>query len=286
MLSFTNGMAFFAIGVFALSASGSPAHAQTPQSNRIHIEYLPPDNPAHRHLYQRVRERRALEQVQEIFSPLRLPVALNVRIASCDGIDNAWYQRPTVTVCYEYLENTVLTNNPEEATIYGISADDAIVGQFFYTVAHEIGHAVFDMLNVPLFGRPEDAADQFAAYMMLKIGKTEAPRLIGGAAFAYHAYVQNPKVTVPITAFADLHGAPVQRLYNLLCIAYGADPGMFAYLVDKGYLPKERARACRVEYGEVNFAFEQLIDPHLDRGLVESVLGKSWLPNARRARSD
>ena len=83
-----------------------------------------------------------------------------------------------------------------------------------------MGHAVFDLLDVPLFGRPEDDADQFAAYVLIRIGKNDARRLIEGAAYIYRDYVKNPTVTVPVTAFADIHGAPVQRLYNLLCLAY------------------------------------------------------------------
>ena len=44
-----------------------------------------------------------------------------------------------------------------------------------------MGHAVFDTLNVPLFGQPEDAADEFSTYMMLSFGKQDARRLIHGA---------------------------------------------------------------------------------------------------------
>ena len=34
----------------------------------------------------------------------------------------------------------------------GITPADAISGQFFYAFAHEMGHAVFDLLAVPVFG--------------------------------------------------------------------------------------------------------------------------------------
>ena len=94
-----------------------------------------------------------------------------------------------------------------------------------------MGHAVFDTLNVPLFGQPEDAADEFSTYMMLSFGKQDARRLIHGAAYGYKDYVRNPKVTVPLQAFSDAHGAPMQRFYNLLCIAYGADQETFGDLI-------------------------------------------------------
>ena len=48
--------------------------------------------------------------------------------------------------------------------------------------------------------------------------------------------------------------APVQRFYNLLCMAYGSDPQTFGDLVDKGYLPQARAKGCRTEYGEARRA--------------------------------
>src|ERR1700746_1288703 len=80
----------------------------------------------------------------------------------------------------------------------GNNADGRYVGQFLYTASHEMGHAVFDLLNVPLFGRPEDDADQFAAYVLIRIGKNDARRLIEGAAYIYRDYVKNPTVTVPV----------------------------------------------------------------------------------------
>jgi len=255
----------------------TPALAQN-QPNRIRIEYEPPTNPEFQPIYEALKQRQALEKLQELFSPFKLPADLTIKTKQC-GMSNAWYQRPTLTICYEYLDD-VRKNTPKETTPEGITPTDAILGQFFYVVAHEMGHAMFDALNVPLFGRPEDAADQFAAYLMLHMGsKQDARRLIAGAAYTYKNNMEGSKVTAPITAFADVHGAPFQRFYNLLCIAYGADPETFGDLVNKGYLPKDRAKSCRVEYGELNYAFQQLIKPYLDPDLTKKVVEKNWLPD-------
>ena len=62
-----------------------------------------------------------------------------------------------------------------------------------------------------------------------------------GAAYGYKADVRNPKVTVPLHAFSDAHGAPMQRFYNLLCIAYGADQETFGDPVDHRHLSETRA---------------------------------------------
>ena len=247
------------------------------QSKRIAVEYALPKNPAHQSLYEMLRERRVLEKLQEIFSPFQLPIELTFKTVGCDGLSNAWYSRPTVTICYEYLAE-IQRDMPKETTPAGVTPVDALLGQFFYAVAHEAGHAIFDLLNVPVFGYQEDAADQFAGYIILQFGKADARRLILGAAHSYQKYVQNPTVTAPLTAFSDEHGPPAQRFYNLLCLAYGADPVLFADVVEMKHLPKERARLCRRQYGELNYAFHQLIVPHLDQQLAKQVMDKSWLP--------
>jgi hypothetical protein len=262
-------LALLSAGVFPVSADDQP--------NRIIIEYVPPQDPAHQSLYDWLRERRVLEKSKELFSPFRLPTDLVLRLQGCDGKVNAWFRRWSVTICYEYLDD-IRQNTPGEQPPWGITPTDAVVGQYFYVLGHEMGHALFDMLSVPLWGRPEDAADQFSAYMMLQLGKDEARRLITGAAYSYKGYLQNPTVTVRIVAFSGVHGAPLQRFYNLLCMGYGADPDLFADLVDNGYLPAQRARGCRVEFGEINFAFQQTMLSHVDRELAKAILARDWIP--------
>jgi Putative metallopeptidase len=253
------------------------------QTNRILVDYVPPKNPEHQYLYEMLKERRAFETLQEIYSPFRLPVALNLKAVGC-GMVNAWYareeSRPTVTVCYEYLDH-ILQGKPTMPTESGLSPADVVLGQFFYLVTHEVGHAMFDILDVPVFGRQEDAADQFAAYIMLAFGPDRARRLIGGAAYSYKKYFVNakdkPNVTLPLTAFSSTHGQPEERFYNLLCAAYGANPTEFAFLVEKEYLPKTRARSCGYEFSVLARAFNLAIAPSIDRELAKKVLDMAWM---------
>ncbi len=269
--------------VTAISLSITPVcAAPDTQSQRILFEYENPTNSAHQALYNLIKERRVLEKLQEIFSPFRLPMDLTFKTVGCDGRANAWYQRPSITVCYEYLDE-ISKNIPKETTPAGITPDDAVVGQFFYVVAHEFGHAVFDLLSVPSFGNAEDTADQFSTYLMLHFGKDEARRLISGAAYSYRDAVQNSTVILPLQAFSDVHGVPAQRFFNLLCVAYGADPQIFAEAAQ--YLPKQRAADCKREYNQVGFAFQQLIQPHVDQDLAKRVMQRSWLPDVAPPRA-
>jgi hypothetical protein len=262
---------------------GGDAPAGSERPNRIRIEYAPPKNPEHQMLYDRLRENRALEAIQGIFSPLRLPVDLVVRTQPCDGVVNSWYdntdQGPTVHMCYELLQR-ILDTAPTETTPAGITPRDAIVGQFMFFTFNEMGHAFFDIFEVPVFGSEQFAADQFATYVMLQFGKERARSLIGGAAYAINRlvknYKENPEVEKQLATFASVHELPEQRFYNVLCLAYGADPKTFPEL--ESILTKRRAGNCEYEYGDLVQAWRSTVARHVDRQLARQVLDTTWLP--------
>jgi hypothetical protein len=251
--------------------------AQEVHSQRVKVEVLPPKTPDMQEAYELLKRSRWMEEAQDFFGIFKLPQDITIFVRSC-GMSNAWYVHGTVTVCYEYLDD-IIKSIPPGDTPDGITARDAARGQFVYTLTHEMGHALFDILEVPILGAPEDAADDFAAYMMLQLGKERARQLMLGAAYSYANYIKNPKVTVTVGAFADSHSAPMQRYYDLLCKAYGADREAFQDVVDKGYLPAARAKTCATEYGELNFAYKKLIEPSVDAEVAKKVLDRAWMPD-------
>jgi hypothetical protein len=255
------------------------ANAIQYKTNQIRIEYVMPTNPAHLSLYEQLKKVRALERLQVLMSPLRLPRTLPLKVSGCDGVSNAWYDEGVVTVCYEFLDD-ILKSAPDQTLPVGITREDAILGPFLDVFLHETGHAVFGLLKVPVFGREEDAADMFSAYIMLQFGKDDARKLILGSAYQYKADVQNPQLSLAIKKFSDEHGIPAQRFFNVLCIAYGADQKLFADVVEKGFLPKERAEGCDGEYEQTAFAFKALIGPYIDKKLASKVL-KTWMRDVR-----
>jgi hypothetical protein len=274
------------------------------RADRIRIEYVPPKNPEHQALYEMLKERHALEMLQQIFSPLRLPLDVTIKTVGCDGVSNAWYDRqgkqPIISLCYEYLQELcyerlqeTMQKMPKEMIAAGFSAHDIVVGQFLYAALHELGHAAFDLYDVPVFGREEDAADLFATYIMLQFRNNQARKFIAGAAYSYMAFVKPEKdkgqVTIPLLAFSSNHGTPEERFYNILCIAYGSDQNMFADLVEKEVLPKSRAAGCKYEFQVLRYAFRNQIMPHLDQQKANEVLEMTWFvepearPEVRRA---
>ena len=94
---------------------------------------------------------------------------------------------------------------------------------------------------------------------MLQYDKTRARRLILGNAYQYKVDMPGTEVTaLAMKKFSDEHGIPAQRFYNVLCMAYGADPKLFADIVEKA-VPRDRAEGCKDEYHQISFAFKTLI---------------------------
>jgi hypothetical protein len=89
--------------------------------------------------------------------------------------------------------------------------------------------------------------------------------------------VDASKPTTRKNPFADERGLPAQRFCNLLCMAYGAGSKLFADLVEKEYLPKERAEGCEGEYEQVKYAVTKLVGPCIDPARAKRVREKRWL---------
>jgi hypothetical protein len=270
------------------------------QTNRVQITYEPPKHHEHGQIYEEFKKLRGLEKLQDFLSPFRLPRTLTIMLTGCDGEADAFYGDDEITICYEYVD-VLLKNMPAQTTPGGVAPIDTVFGPLFDTSLHEFAHALFDMLNLPVLGREEDAADQVAAYIYLQLGAAESRRLITGTVYAYATEAMKGELPssleeaaeavkaerpTSLEEFSGEHGTPAQRAYNVMCMAYGADRKVFGDFVEKGFLPRERAEFCHEEYEQVQDAFQALVDPHIDQDLAREVFDRTWLgePLSRRPR--
>jgi hypothetical protein len=266
---------------FYCPAAAGPAPRPDSQPDRVNIAYVAPKSDEHREILRLLKERQVLESFRDYFSPLRLPQHLLIKLDEC-GTDNAWYDPNLreVTVCYEYIA-AVVRSAPSETTPEGITREDAIVGPTTEVFLHEVAHALFDMLKIPVLGREEDAADRLAAFALLQLGSEEARRAVIGTAYMLSREAE----TEPSKEqFAKGHGLAAQRFYNLLCMAYGAHPALFAD-VAQAALPRSRADVCGEEYEQVRHAFRELIVPHLEPTRLGAVQARKFLKFEMRAPS-
>ncbi len=274
-----------AFAAMALLVCGLPVAAEPVkyQRDRFRTEYVKPDDPAHAELYAALKQARVLEKFRAFLSFIRLPRTLTLRLSGCEGEDNAWYDpdERSITVCYEYLAR-VRRIAPGAPTPGGVTPENAFNGPLLEVFLHETAHALFDQLRLPILGREEDAADQLAALILLHLDKRAARDTVAGVAWMYAHDARQAKVGEQ--AFANVHSLDAQRFYNLLCLAYGAEPELFADVVSKQYLPADRAEGCRDEYRQVAYAVRTLMRPYIDLPQRDRVLAQQWAGGKLRRR--
>jgi len=257
--------------------------ANTLMTNRFDIAYVEPENPAHRSIYEILRQEHVLEKVQALLSPVKLPTRITMKLEGCDGVVNATFWDDTIKVCYEYIDY-VLKHASKLATD-GLPLRDVMIGPTIEVFLHEAGHAVLEVLDIPFFGREEEVADYFATYILLQLCKDDARRLILGASLVGGVEAIDEQGKAPeLHLLADTHSLPAQRYFNRWCMAYGANPFLFADAISNGMLPQSRAKHCRYEYQTNEFAFKTLISPYIDEKLKQDVLSRNWfaLPTTDR----
>jgi hypothetical protein len=266
----------------ALASAGpamyvTSAVAQAPsglQNSQIEIVYGQPSNPGFQPIYDRLKKRQVLEELRQFLAPLRLPRKLTVRMDQCGASTRPYKSQGPVTICYELVDQI-------EKIAAKVDADTrptAIAGAFILVALHELAQGVFDVLQIPVWGRSGDAADRLAALVMLQFGEDLAVRTIVGATIFFTASGK----TWTGSAFADVNSPEEQRYYNYLCIAYGGAPISFRALVtpDKNgqqSLPDQRARRCSSEYEQVLKAFNLWVMPSVDPNLLIKVRSMPWL---------
>ncbi|MHA6326208.1 DUF4344 domain-containing metallopeptidase [Roseivivax sp. CAU 1753] len=127
-------------------------------------------------------------------------------------------------------------------------AEDAFVEANLLSVFyHELGHALIDIMALPVFGQEEDAADVASVLLIDWIYDAEsALDLAYDSSFGFAVEAMMEADDDP--AFWDVHGASAQRFYNVVCLFYGADPDQrddFAADMD---LPEARQETCEEEF--------------------------------------
>ena len=271
-----------------LAFGGSPVIAQVkpsqgpsfPSNPQIEIQYVAHKNARFQLVHDRMKQLRTLELLQEFLSPLKLPRKLVVKMDECGGALTLPYKSGgPVTICYEYI--AAINNNAplEGVVLFGpgrtLTAQQTIIGAVVHLMLHQTAYAVFDILEIPIWGRVDEAVDNVAGFIMLEFGEDVAwTTLLGSAWFMAQRGITG------VGFFSDsARPSEAQRFYNFLCLAYGRHASNYAFLVNSFNLPESRARYCRQDYVKLRGAFRDVVvKDHVDPALLAAVQKRRWLP--------
>lgn len=223
-------------------------------------KYAVARSPALQELQAELKRAHFTEQLADALTrDIDLPKALVVATAEC-GTANAYYspQNSAVIICLELLNH--LSTGIRRDLGHALAPEElpkVVAGAVGFIVAHEVGHALIDQLELPVLGREEDAADQIGTFFVL--GSANAPTALAGALW----FFRGKTVIYTRKHFSDEHSMGPQRQSNLACWAYGKDQQKFGYLLNGGYLPQARASRCAAEFAKLDRSVRQLIGSRL-----------------------
>ena len=100
-----------------------------------------------------------------------------------------------------------------------------IANEVIATFYHELGHAMIDVLQLPVLGKEEDAADHLSVILMNDIWEEEAAaNILASDATAYALLAAQREAGGQDPSYSDEHSLDMQRYYSVVCLFYGADP--------------------------------------------------------------
>jgi hypothetical protein len=201
---------------------------------------------------------------KKLNTTIRIPRPVVLRGTECGKV-NAFYSSspyPTVTVCHELartFDRTIRASGPSVPVVtVGLGFD--------LVVRHEVGHAIIDVLGLPILGREEDVADQFAFWSLVTDTtesfdiKLRAVAALGGAIVTTTMGDWNVGA-----ALAGTHELGLQRAANFDCWlnGYAAVIGHDAPFPDE--VPSRNVAECRAEYERLASSWRRLLGSHLIR---------------------
>ena len=188
---------------------------------------------------------------------IRLPSPLTVRVVDDREAERRGISGPT----YEPREHVVYfpwsfvdesrRQLPDDAELR-----DAMV----FALYHELTHGLIALLDVPVVGGEERAADSLAAVFAIR-SQSGGQQIPLGMAKLLKTRSESQRLrSGPYAAddYADDHELDPQRAADALCLVYGSNPRRYAGLVGKD-LPQARADRCPFEYGQELHAWRRLL---------------------------
>lgn len=141
------------------------------------------------------------------------------------------------------------------------NTDIFVEANMLATLYHELGHAMIDLQQMPIFGQEEDAADVLSVLLINAFyDEEEAVSLAYDTAFGFLGEDERAKAEGYAPAWWDVHGPDLQRYYNLVCLFYGANPEERDDVASELGLPEQRAESCPDEFALADASWSTVLD--------------------------
>lgn len=155
----------------------------------------------------------------------------------------------------------------EELTAEEAYAQDIFVSVFY----HELGHGLIDIMQLPVLGLEEDAADVLSALLIHRTWEADAAEEKARAAADFWTANAEYWAAEGIEeTYWGVHSPDARRVSTYVCLFYGADPDTRVdFAADMG-LPEDRAESCPYEFALADNSWGVFLQEAEDAGAGET----------------
>jgi hypothetical protein len=147
---------------------------------------------------------------------------------------------------------------------------------------HEVAHALFDQLHIPILGREEDAADQFAPFTLVHLNEQTARDTVFGVGWTYAQ--QAKEATLSRSDLADITTSRGSAC-RICSVSHTARSHVCSRIWSRRTIYLRIAhRICADEHGQVAYAIKTLMGCYMDLNTREKVFAKDWAGGRLRKR--
>ncbi len=183
-----------------------------------------------------------------------------VRIIFTAGKPGPQYYRGVINMPYEFM---MYNDQLQQAAQYSDNREEQLDLLFDLTefvLYHEVGHALVDMLDIPVLGKEEDAVDGFAAVLAATM---ELEEVALGAADIFDMGLQFADKEISDEEFWGEHSLDEQRMFTIFCLIYGSNPEEHPKLLDEVGMPAEMRNECQRNYQETLRNWSRVLGDYL-----------------------
>lgn len=241
------------LSIVVLSASGLCA------ADILQVRRIEPANSAEQRAAHLLKDAAVVSELATFVSAtFVLPERLTLELGASDGplYDPS---RKLIAMPYGFVEYVQRLFRESGEAFDQDELDTVALDVLEHTLYHELGHALVEMLQLPVVGKEEDAVDSLATILLIESFE-EGPDMVASVADLFYLEEQAGGEGV---SFWDDHSLDIQRFYTALCLVYGSDPENNADLVEDLEIDDERLAQCPDVYQRALESWLKLLNPHL-----------------------
>ncbi len=129
-----------------------------------------------------------------------------------------------------------------------------------FVLYHEVAHLLIDQLKLPVLGLEEDAADNFATWVLIGQKTPHANQtlehsvkgwVLSGEAYGSGQYEED---------YYDGYSLDRERAMQILCLMVGSDGAAFRAMANQYAIPRGRQDTCRWDYDLIDRSYSALLE--------------------------